>query len=113
MLSWLVAIAIVMFIITPLGPLIRKDYIVGLTNKRLLIVRIKTPLFKSIGNPQNQVDVTEYPLENLPPVKISTGRLRSLIKIDNPGNPFWARFLSAIKGNRGQIEAIAAILNEK
>ena len=102
-----------MGITSPFIPKLRKDYLVGLTNNRLLILRIKTPLFKSIANPQNQIELTEYPLENLPQLKITIGRLQSQMKIDNTSNPFIASFKSAIKGNRKQMEAIMAALNIK
>jgi hypothetical protein len=97
---------IICLLAIPITPLIRKDYILGLTNNRLLLIQVKPPIwFKPDLNIQKEF--IEYSRENLPPISISLGLANSVLKINDPQRPFWARFPRAWKGNRDEIEAIA------
>ena len=61
--------------------LLTKEYIVGLTDRRFIVLRFK-------GKKIDVQEVLEYPLNNLPPVKASTGGLFTHIKIEDPAKPF-------------------------
>jgi hypothetical protein len=95
------------FPVTQLG----KTYIVGLTDKRFMVVLLKTPF---LGKPDVEAKLafTDYPLQSLSSVKTSIGRLQSSIKIDDAEKPFATQFPSAMSGNREQVEAIAVALKQ-
>jgi len=101
------AYLILYFPVTQLG----KTYIVGLTDKRFMVIRIKTPLS---GKPdvKSQLEFTDYQLQSLPPVETSVGGLTSFIKINDSEKPFEANFAHAMNGNREQVEAIAAAFKQ-
>lgn len=110
--EYVVLVILMFIIIAPFIPLIQKDYIISVTDKRLLIIHIKKPMLtRSVAN-AHQVEFIEYLFQNLPPVNISIGTLRSTVIIDDPAKPFSAKFPNA-KGNREQVEAITDILNER
>lgn len=84
----------------PFIPLIQKDYIIGITDKRLMVIHIKKSIFtRSVANAR-QVEFIDYSLQNLPPVQISMGGLKSSIRINDPNKPFSAKFPNLLKGNR-------------
>lgn len=88
--------------------LLTKNYLIGLTNKRFLVLRIK-----GIGNAEVK-EITEYSLSDLPnlEVKTSTGALFTHIRINHPEKPFVAKFHRAFsKTNRPSAVAIAAAIN--
>src|SRR4051794_1714228 len=57
--------------------MLTKEYIVGLTDRRFIVLRFK-------GSKIEVQEVLEYSLANLPPVKASTGSLFTHIKIEDP-----------------------------
>lgn len=63
---------------------VRKDYVLGLTDHRLMIVRLKTPLLRL--NPAARREFRSYPLDTLPQVDVSFGRLKTRIKINDGQN---------------------------
>jgi hypothetical protein len=85
--------------------LLTKHYVVGLTNRRLMVLRIKA------SNNASVREIIEYPLSNLPPVKSSTGSIFTRIKLIDPAKPFAAKFHRlGMQGNRESAMAIAAAL---
>ena len=87
--------------------LLTKEYIVGLTDRRFIVLRFK-------GKKIDVQEVLEYPLDNLPPVKASTGGLFTHIKIEDPAKPFVAKFhRMGMPGNREHGQAIEAALTGK
>lgn len=105
--------AIVMaLVMIPLISLTRKEYIIAVTDQRLLIIHIKKGMFSNSVANARQLDFAEYDFQNLPPVEISIGSLKSSVKINDINKPFSAKFPNLLKGNKEQIEAIAEILNE-
>ena len=84
--------------------LLTKEYVIGLTDRRLLVLRFK-------GKNVQVQEVLDYSLSSLPPVKTSTGSLFTHIKIDDPAKPFVAKFHRlGMSGNRENAMAIAAAL---
>lgn len=85
--------------------LLTKEYVVGLTDRRFIVLRFK-------GKKIDVKEVIEYPLGSLPPVKASTGALFTHIKIDDPAKPFVAKFhRMGMPGNREHTMAMEAALN--
>ena len=87
--------------------LLTKEYVVGLTDRRFIVLRFK-------GKKVEVQEVLEYPLSALPPVKASTGGLFTHIKIEDPAKPFVAKFhRMGMPGNREHGMAIEAALTGK
>lgn len=87
--------------------LLTKEYIVGLTDRRFIVLRFK-------GKGIKVQEVLDYPLASLPPVKASTGGLFTHIKVDDPSKPFAAKFhRMGMPGNREHGMAIEAALTGK
>lgn len=86
--------------------LLTKEYVVGLTDRRFIVLRFK-------GKNVSVQEVTDYRLDGqLPRVKSSTGALFTHIKIEDPAKPFVAKFhRMGMPGNREGAMAIAAALN--
>jgi hypothetical protein len=87
-----------------------KNYFIGLTDRRFLVLRIK-----SMSNHQ-VLEVTEYALASLSPsiVQASTGALFTHIRINDPQKPFVAKFhRMGMKTNREHSMAIEAALGQK
>lgn len=88
--------------------LLTKNYLVGLTNRRVIVLRIK-----GIQNYEVK-EMTEYSLEELPalPAKSSTGPLFTHISIKDEARPFVAKFHRAYcPTNREDAMAIAAAVS--
>lgn len=84
--------------------LLTKEYVVGLTSHRLLILRVK-------GGKASVQEITEYDRRNLPPAKTSTGGLFTHITLQDPQKPFYAKFhRMGMANNREHAMAIAAAL---
>jgi len=84
--------------------LLTKEYVVGLTSHRLLILRVK-------GGKCQVLEVTEYSRGNLPPAKTSTGGLFTHITLADPQKPFYAKFhRMGMPQNREHAMAIASAL---
>lgn len=84
--------------------LLTKEYVVGLTSHRLLILRVK-------GGKATVLEITEYDRRNLPPSKTSTGGLFTHITLQDPQKPFYAKFhRMGMANNRDHSMAIAAAL---
>lgn len=84
-----------------------KEYLVGLTDRRFIVLRFK-------GGKIEVKEVIHYPLDNLPPVKASTGGIFTHIKIADPAKPFAAKFHRlGMSGNREHSMAIEAALTGK
>ena len=95
---------ILIILLTPLAvAFLTKEYVAALTDRRLLVLRIKHKL---------QIEeVMEYTLDKLPRAKTSTGALFTHIKIDDAAKPFVAKFHRAgMPHNREHAMAIAAAL---
>ena len=87
--------------------LLTKEYVVGLTDRRFIVLRFK-------GKKVEVQEVLEYPLSALPPVEASTGGLFTHIKILDPAKPFVAKFhRMGMPGNREHGMAIEAALTGK
>jgi hypothetical protein len=86
--------------------LLTKEYVVGLTDRRLIVLRFKG---KNVG----VQEVLDYRLNGqLPQVKASTGPVFTHIKIEDQAKPFVAKFhRMGMPGNREGAMAIAAALN--
>ncbi len=83
--------------------LLTKTYVVGLTNRRFLVLRLKGKM--------KVTEISEYPLGALPEVKASTGLIFTHIRIRDPQQPFVAKFHRAgMKNNREHSLAIATAL---
>lgn len=83
--------------------LLTKNYVVGLTDRRLLVLKFKGKL--------NVTEVTEYPLNPRPNASGSTGALFTHIRIDDPAKPFVAKFhRMGMPNNREQSMAILAAI---
>jgi len=84
--------------------LMTKEYVVGLTDRRLIVLRFK-------GKAIKVEEVMEYSLDPLPPAKTSTGSLFTHIAIADPAKPFVAKFHRlGMEGNREAAMAIAEVL---
>jgi len=83
--------------------LLTKNYIIGLTDRRLIVLRFSGKL---------QVkEVSEYRLNNMPPVEASTGPIFTHIKVKDPQRPFVAKFhRMGMPNNRMHSQAIEAAL---
>lgn len=87
--------------------LMTKEYVIGLTDRRFIVLRFKS---KNV----NVEEMLEYPLSSLPPVQASTGGLFTHIKIVDPAKPFVAKFhRMGMPGNREHGMAIEAALTAK
>ncbi|MCI0389217.1 MAG: hypothetical protein MOB07_10715 [Acidobacteria bacterium] len=64
-------------------PLFRKDYLVGLTDRRLLILRVKTPVLTI--NLQATLSFAAYPLDQLSEAQAGFSPLRVFIKLKRHG----------------------------
>jgi hypothetical protein len=85
--------------------LLTKEYVVGLTDRRLIVLRFK-------GKNVAVQEVLDYRLGGqLPPVTSSTGPIFTHIKIEDQAKPFVAKFhRMGMPGNREGAMAIAAAL---
>jgi hypothetical protein len=85
--------------------LLTKEYVVGLTDRRLIVLRFK-------GKNVQVQEVLDYRLNGqLPQVKSSTGPVFTHIKIEDQARPFVAKFhRMGMPGNREGAMAIAAAL---
>lgn len=84
--------------------LLTKNYIIGLTDKRLLVLQIKG------GSNAAVKEIIEYSLDEVRAMKIktSTGGLFTHIRIDEATRPFVAKFHRAFsKNNRSHAMAIS------
>lgn len=87
--------------------LLTKEYVVGLTGRRFIVLRFK-------GKNVEVKEIIDYSLNSLPPVKASTGALFTHIKILDPSKPFVAKFHRlGMPGNREHAMAIEAALTGK
>jgi len=86
--------------------LLTKEYVIGLTDRRLIVLRFSGRL--------NVREVVPYDLSRLPPVKTSTGGLFTHIKIDSSEKPFVAKFHRlGMANNREHAMAIADVLQRQ
>lgn len=86
--------------------LLTKEYVIGLTERRLIVLHFKG------GNVRVQ-EVLDYRLDNgqRPRVTASTGPVFTYIKIEDAAKPFAAKFHRiGMPGNREGVLAIAAAL---
>jgi hypothetical protein len=85
--------------------MLTKEYVVGLTDRRLIVLRFK-------GKNVQVQEVLDYRLDgHLPPVKASTGPVFTHIKVEDAAKPFAAKFhRMGMPGNREGAMAIAAAL---
>jgi hypothetical protein len=83
--------------------LLTKNYVVGLTDRRFIVLRFSGKL--------NVKEIVEYSLSALPPVQASTGPIFTHIKINDPQKPFVAKFhRKGMPNNRAHSQAIEAAL---
>ncbi len=104
----LVALAILPGLIAVI--LLTKNYCIGLTNQRLIVLQIA-----SLGN-LTVKGITEYSLDEVKKmdIKTSTGGLFTHFDIKDPGKPFKAKFHRALAGfNRPNAIAIAEAITAK
>jgi hypothetical protein len=88
-----------------ISALLTKEYVVGLTDRRFIVLRFK-------GKNVQVQEVLDYRLGGqLPSVKASTGPIFTHIKIEDATKPFVAKFhRMGMPGNREGAMAIAAAL---
>ncbi len=80
--------------------LLTKEYIVGLTDRRLIVLRVS-------GGKAAVREVSEYALDRMPPAKTRTGPIFTHIMIRDPAQPFVAKFHRAgMADNRANAKAI-------
>lgn len=85
--------------------LLTKHYYVGLTDQRLIVIRISGTL--------NVKGVATYELQELPPVKASTGLIFTHIAIKSTTHPFVAKYhRMGMPNNRHHAMAIASTLQK-
>jgi len=85
--------------------LLTKEYVIGLTSHRLLILRVK-------GGKCVVQEITEYNRAQLPPAKTDTGSLFTHITLNDPQKPFYAKFhRMGMSNNREHSMAIAAAIS--
>jgi hypothetical protein len=90
--------------------MLTKHYLIGLTNRRFLVLQIK-----SMGNHEVKA-VLEYDLAALQPgsVKASVGPIFTHIRIDDEREPFVAKFhRMGMKTNRDHSRQIAAAISRQ
>ena len=79
--------------------MLTKNYIIGLTDRRLIVLRF--------GGKLQVKEVSEYRLHQMPPVEASTGPIFTHIKIKDPQRPFVAKFhRMGMPNNRMHSQAI-------
>lgn len=84
--------------------LLTKEYVIGLTDRRLIVLRTK-------GKNAKVQEISDYPLNSLSEVQASTGALFTHIKILDSTKPFVAKFHRlGMPGNREQAMAIQTAL---
>lgn len=87
--------------------LLTKNYFVGLTNRRFIVLNLG-------GGVKKVKEISEYSLDKLPEVKTKTGPLFTHISIKDPSKPFVAKFHRAGKAkNREHSMAIAEALSAR
>jgi hypothetical protein len=85
--------------------LLTKEYLVGLTDTRLVVLHFS-------GGKVKVKEVIEYQISELTNVTTSNGSIFTNIKIDDPEKPFTAKFHRAgAKTNREQSQAIAQAIS--
>jgi hypothetical protein len=83
-----------------------KEYVVGLTSHRLIILQVKGGKATIVGKQEYNRGMP------LPPVKTSTGGIFTHIKIQDPQRPFVAKFhRMGMPNNRQHSMAIAAAIS--
>lgn len=93
--------------------LLTKNYLIALTDRRFVVLRVPTAFFSVVGNLSKVSQVIEYPLNQLGSSRVmtSTGALFTHIRIDDRQKPFVAKFhRMAMKTNRDHSMAIAQAL---
>ncbi|MGH9845262.1 MAG: hypothetical protein ACREEM_41635 [Blastocatellia bacterium] len=99
-----------MGLMAPVIPLLRKDYLVGLTDQRLLVQRVKTPMFTI--NLGNVLSFTDYPLSQLKGARTKIGPMRVFIKLKDARQSLNLQFGGrGLTGNYQQAAEIARALN--
>ena len=84
--------------------MLTREYVVGLTDRRLIVLRFK-------GSKIAVQEVQAWRLDAMPPVDSSTGSLFTHIKVNDPAKPWVAKFHRlGTADNRAQAMAIAAAL---
>ena len=91
--------------------LLTKNYLVGLTDRRFIVLRFSGNVRRTI----KVKEITDYRLNSLPQVVASTGPIFTHIKIFDPAKPFVAKFHRIPFGgkNRTNAMAIEAVLTGK
>ncbi len=103
---WLLVLLIALAILPGLiaVALMTKEYIVGLTDRRFIVLRVK-------GGKAEVQEVQSFDLSNLPAVKASTGGIFTHIRINGAPKPFIAKFhRMGMKENRRNGQEIEAAL---
>jgi hypothetical protein len=99
LITFLIALAILPGVIAI--ALLTKQYVVALTDRRLLVLQFKGKL--------NVVEVTEYPLQPRLKASGSTGPLFTHLRVDDAEKPFKAKFhRMGMPNNREHSRAILA-----
>lgn len=102
LIAGLMALAILPGIIAV--TLMTKEYVVALTDRRLIVLRFK-------GSKIKVEEVLEWRRDALPPVKASTGSVFTHLRVEDPAKPFAAKFHRlGMPGQREEAMAIEAAL---
>lgn len=103
---WLLVLLIALAVLPGLIAiaLLTKEYIVVLTDRRFIILRVK-------GGKAEVQEVREYDRNALPPVEAKTGGIFTHIKIRDEANPFVAKFhRMGMKENRRHCQEMSIAL---
>ena len=106
-----IPLMILLFVCTAVIPgiiivaLTTKEYYVALTDRRLLIMRVRNMKKVIEGS------AVEYDLATIPPTTTSAGSIFAHMRINDPKGPFIAKFhRMGMKNNREQVTAIGEAL---
>lgn len=91
---------------------IEKSCVVGLTNKRLIIILIKAPYERGIPDFNAKHEVFSYKFESLTSINISFDTEWGYLRIDDSTRPFKAKFRLIKIPNRQQLVGIANFFSE-
>lgn len=106
---WLIFLLYVLGAVVPGAiaiALITKEYVVATTERRLLVLRFSGARIKV-------KQVLSWPLERLAGVRTAKGGLFTHIRLDDPAQPFEAKFHRlGMKDNQAHAEAMADVLEQ-
>ncbi len=86
---------------------IRKDYLLGVTDRRMLLIQIKTPLISF--DLQKQVGAWQWGLAPPPALEINVGAIRSTVRLHDAAKPVFLKVpYAGQKGAKARVESLKA-----